>query len=396
MTKEESFRRPRRLVAFLVLVIVVMAAGLGGALADRYLGASVLGSYLPAGANSSSSEKVKVVSEDSVVIDVVKKLSPSVVTVSVVEPPQVGMMQINPMDPFGFFGGQQVVPNSNSQPSQPQNIGTGFVIAPDGLIVTNKHVVSQTGVSYQVITSDDKKYQVTKIYRDPANDIAILKIDATGLTPVTMGDSSNLQVGQMVVAIGTALGQFRNTVTSGVISGLGRGIQAGDPYQGYVERLDNVIQTDAAINPGNSGGPLANSSGQVIGIDVAVAQNGQNIGFAIPINVVKESINNFNQTGQFTRPFLGVRYTVIDLNTALLNNVPQGAYVQDVVNGSPAEKAGIQAGDIITKIDGTRVNSGNGELSKIIASKKVGQEVTIDLWRNGKAMTVKATMAQAQ
>jgi len=184
--------------------------------------------------------------------------------------------------------------------------------------------VSDTGGKYQVITANDKKYDVQKIYRDPLNDIAIIKIDTNqnlgnSITQVSLGDSSHLQVGQFVVAIGTALGEFRNSVTTGVISGIGRQIQAGDQFQGYVEQLDNVIQTSAPINPGNSGGPLVDSSGNVIGINTAVAQNGQNIGFALPINVVKDSMNNFNQTGQFNRPYLGVQYKLITRDVALMN-----------------------------------------------------------------------------
>ena len=156
------------------------------------------------------------------------------------------------------------------------------------------------------------------------------------MTPIELGDSSKIKVGQLAIAIGTALGEFRHTVTTGVISGLGRGIS---------KTLDNVIQTDAAINLGNSGGPLLNSAGQVIGVNTAVSQQGQNIGFAIPINVIKDAIDNFNKTGQFSRPFMGVRYRQIDQKTALLNDIPsREPYVEEIVEGSPAEKAGIVAG----------------------------------------------------
>ncbi|HSX40650.1 MAG TPA: trypsin-like peptidase domain-containing protein, partial [Candidatus Saccharimonadales bacterium] len=249
-------------------------------------------------------------------------------------------------------------------------------------------------------TSDEKTYTVQKIYRDPLNDIAILKIDPAEnagktLQPVAMGDSSHLQVGQFVIAIGTALGEFRNTVTTGVISGLGRGITAGDEFAGFAERLDNVIQTDAAINPGNSGGPLLNSSAQVIGINTAVAQSGQNIGFALPINVVKDSLDNFNQNGQFNRPYLGVAYKMLDRDTAIANDVVAGAYVQSVVKGSPAEKAGLRQGDIITKADGKSLQDGKTELASIIGGKKVGDSVSLTIWRNGKTTDVTATLTSA-
>jgi len=262
------------------------------------------------------------------------------------------------------------------------------------MIVTNKHVVADTQAKYRVITKDDKTYQVEKIYRDPVNDLAILKINASGLKPVEMGDSSKLKVGQFVIAIGTALGEFRNTVTTGVISGLGRGITAGSPFEGYVERLDNVIQTDAAINPGNSGGPLLNSAGQVIGVNVAVAQSGQNIGFAIPINVIKESLENFNKTGKFLRPYLGIRYKMISRDLALLNEVPEGAYVQEVVEDSPAQKAGVKDGDIITKIDNEKVLEKDGGLAKIIAGKKVGDKVELTIWREGKETKISVTLGE--
>ena len=178
------------------------------------------------------------------------------------------------------------------------------------------------------------------------------------------------QVGQFVVAIGTALGEFRNSVTTGVVSGIGRQIQAGDQFQGYVEQLDNVIQTSAPINPGNSGGPLVDSSGNVIGINTAVAQNGQNIGFALPINVVKDSMNNFNQTGQFNRPYLGVQYKLITRDVALMNDVPAGAYVEAVVSGSPAEKSGVQQGDILVKIDGNAIGDTTTSLAALIAKRR--------------------------
>lgn len=393
MTKNASVRK---FAVGLALGVVILIAGLGGAVSERIFGYRILDRFLPAisrDTSSGQSETIKIVNEESVAIDVFKKVSPSVVTVAIQQPP-AQRSTCDPFDPFCFFG----QPSINQQtPSQPQNIGTGFIVTRDGMIVTNKHVVSETDAKYQVITSGDKRYPVTKVYRDPANDIAIIKIDASGLTPVEMGDSSKLIVGQTVFAIGTPLGEFRNTITNGIISGLGRGIQAGDPYAGYVENLDNVIQTDAAINPGNSGGPLVNSAGQVIGINVAVAQGGQNIGFAIPINVVKESLNNFNKTGQFIRPFLGVRYRMVDQRTSILSEVPQGAYVDEVVNSSPAEKAGLKSGDIITKINGKSLAGGSTDsLSKIISSSRVGDTLNLEVWRNGSNVELKAVLAEAQ
>ena len=210
-----------------------------------------------------------------------------------------------------------------------------------------------------------------------------------------MGTSENLKVGQFVIAIGTALGEFRSTVTTGIISGIGRGITAGSAFQGYVERLDNVIQTDAAINPGNSGGPLLNSAGQVIGVNVAVAAGAENIGFAIPIDVVKTAIDNFKQTGNFaSKPFLGIEYSMITEEAAILNSVPQGAYVANVITGSPAEKAGIVAGDIVTKLDGEELKNAEGGLAEVISKKKAGQSVEIEIWRDGETLKISAILSE--
>ncbi|HEV2339341.1 MAG TPA: trypsin-like peptidase domain-containing protein [Patescibacteria group bacterium] len=340
-------------------------------------------------------EQVKVVTEESVTVDTVKKVGPSVVTVVENLPPQQQQQIPFDLGPFGFFQ----TPPGGGQSQQPQAIGSGFIVNSNGLIVTSKHVVADTSGTYQVITANNKKYDVKQISRDPSNDIAFLKIDPsqnTGnpLPSVILGDSSHLQVGQFVIAIGTALGEFRNTVTTGVVSGLGRSITAGDQFQQTTEQLSNVIQTSAAINPGNSGGPLLNSSGQVIGVNTAVEQNGQNIGFALPVNLIKTSLQTFNQTG-FARPYLGVSYSPISQAVALLNNVPEGVYVQNVVSGSPADKAGIQGGDIILSIDGSRVADQSDSLETVIAKKKIGQSIKITLWRNNKTMDVSAMLGNA-
>lgn len=346
--------------------------------------------------NPQNGEKLKIVNEESVITKVVEDVSPSVVTVSVVRSRQIGkIFDINPLDPFDVFRQKQ----SPSQQPAVQDIGSAFIVSSEGLIVTNKHVVSDTDVKYRVIAADDKEYNVEKIYRDPSNDLAIIKINppagGSELHPVEMGDSDKVKVGQMAIAIGTALGEFRNTVTTGVISGLGRGITAGGPFEDNAERLDNVIQTDAAINPGNSGGPLLNSSGQVIGVNVAISSEGQNIGFALPINVVKNVLSEFNKSGgKFERPYLGVRYRMITKDLAIQYEVPEGAYVQEVIEKSPADEAGIQAEDVIIKIDGVKVTEGNGGLAKIIAGKKINDKVSVEIWRDGDTKTVQITVGQ--
>ncbi len=360
--------------------------GLNWGFIDKYLSFK-LPQLTPQPITIPGGEKVRVVTEESVVIDVVDKVSPAVVTVGITQTRRIGdILELNPFDPFRPFRRRQ----GRSQQIE-QDIGSGFVVGSDGLIVTNKHVVSESDATYRAITKDDKTYEVKKIYRDPSNDLAILKIDANGLPTVEMGDSDKIKVGQLAIAIGTALGEFRHTVTTGVISGVGRGIEAGSPFEGYAERLDNVIQTEAAINPGNSGGPLLNSSGQVVGVNIAVSAEGQNIGFALPINVVKEALANFNATGQFNRPFLGVRHQMIPRQTAILNEIPEGAYIAEVVEGSPADTAGLQAEDIITKFDGQKLSDEN-DLARAISKKKVGDTVTLTVWREEKESEIKVTL----
>jgi S1-C subfamily serine protease len=175
---------------------------------------------------------------------------------------------------------------------------------------------------------------------------------------------------------------------------LGRGITAGSIYEGYVERLDNVIQTDAAINPGNSGGPLINSVGQVIGVNVAVAGQAENIGFAIPINIVKDSLQTFEETGEFQRAFLGVEYQMISERSALLNEVPQGAYIRNVVSDSAAAQAGLEEGDIITRLDGKRIAEGESDIAEIVNQKRVGDTIEIEYWRGGEERSASAELGE--
>lgn len=360
--------------------VFAVAVFIGGALTDRVAPLSFLDTLIrrePTEVSERLSQRV--ITEESVVVDVAERVSPAVVTVSITQERST----IDPffLDPFGFFRFQQ----EGKTETVEQDIGTGFVVSSDGIIATNKHVVAGNGGSkYKVIMNDDTEYEVKQIWRDPLNDLAILKVEARGLPIVEMGDSDELKVGNFVIAIGTALGEFRHTVTTGVISGLGRGIETGGVMGGYVERLDNVIQTDAAINPGNSGGPLLNSSGQVIGVNVAISSGAQNIGFAIPINVIKESLDTFNSTGQFNRAFLGVRYRMINAETAILNAVPAGAYLVEVIEGGSAGEAGLKPGDIIVKFDGESVVEVEGGLAKMIFSKSVGDSVDLEVWREGK------------
>lgn len=370
------------------LVIFIAVGVVAGLVTYRLAALGKLPWKLTATGQNTSPQTVQtqvVVQEENAIIDSVSKASPSVVAIGVNQ---------SMIDPFT----SQTTPGQQGS----NTIGTGFIVSADkGIIVTNRHVVADTSMKYTVVTKDGKKLDVQKIYRDPNLDLALVQVASTnGLQPLQIGDSSKLKSGQTVIAIGNALGRFDNTVTTGVVSGLGRSVSAGDPYSNDSEELDNLIQTDAAINPGNSGGPLLNSSGQVIGVDVATTEGAQNIGFAIPINSVKTIVDQFVTNGFVSRPFLGVRYSFVSKDVALLNNVPQGAYIEEVVSGSPAEKAGIQAGDIITKIDGQTVDS-DTKISDTIGAKKVGNTVTLEIWsesqgaNSGQTTTATVTLVEA-
>lgn len=369
--------------------VFVFSVLVGGALFDRAYDFKFLDVLLKReNGTSSINLEQRVLTEESIVVDVAERVSPSVVTVSI-ERPRRSVLEFDP------FGGLQ----RRVQGGEPQDIGSGFIVSSEGLIVTNKHVVDTPGATYTVITNDEQEYEVKEISLDPSNDIAIIKIDpSTGsgqvLRPVELGDTEGLRVGQFVIAIGTALGEFRHTVTTGVVSGLGRGITAGSPFQGFVERLDNVIQTDAAINPGNSGGPLLNSAGQVIGVNAAIASGAENIGFAIPIEIVKRGLTEFEENGRFAaKPFLGIQYQMLTREAALLNEVPRGAYIMEVVGDSPAAAANIQPDDIITKIDDVDLNE-DRDLASVIEERKVGDTVSLEIFRDGESLTLSVTLSE--
>lgn len=303
----------------------------------------------------------QVVNEESTVIDAVDKTSPAVVSIVV--------KTVN----FDFFSG----PTTSDQ-----GIGTGFIVDRNGLIVTNSHVVDDPSGEYTVVTKDGKTYEVNRINLDEPSDLAIIEISARNLPTVEFADSDNLKVGQMAIAIGNALGRFQNTVTVGVISGISRQLQATGGLGG-VKTYENVIQTDAALNPGNSGGPLVNSAGQVIGINVATSIGADNISFAIPVNTLIPILDGFLKEGRIVRPYLGVTYTMITPEIAEIRGMPVGAFISRVTPGSPAVKAGLLRGDIITKINETSLD-GENSLSQVIAGMKVGDKLKLYVDREGK------------
>jgi len=277
--------------------------------------------------------------------------------------------------------------------------GTGFIVSPDGLIVTNKHVIVDKEAEYTVLTNEGKKYSAEIIAEDPAQDIAILKINADNLKSAKLGNSDSVKLGQTAIAIGNALGEFRNTVSVGVVSGLSRSITASGAD--FVERLDNVIQTDAAINQGNSGGPLLNLKGEVIGMNTAIAQGAQNIGFAIPVNRIKRDIESVKASGEIKVPFLGVRYRLITPDFAESQDLPveKGALIRGsqegpaIVPDSAADKAGLQAEDIITKINGREVSL-DQTLGYLIQQLEIGDTVTITILRDGEEMNLTAELEE--
>lgn len=279
--------------------------------------------------------------------------------------------------------------------------GTGFIVSSDGLVVTNKHVVYDEDAQYTVLTNDGKKYPAPVLARDPVQDIAILDISATGLPTVKLGNSDGLRIGQTVIAIGNALGEFRNTVSVGVVSGLARSVIASGG--GISEQLDELIQTDAAINQGNSGGPLLNLYGEVIGVNTAIVLGAENIGFAIPVNKVKKDISDIQTKGKITYPFLGVRYILVNKSIQEKNNlsVDYGALVirgsepgeVAIMPGSAADIAGIVENDIILEIDGEKITQQN-TLAKIILKHSVGDKIILKVLRKGEKKILETVLGE--
>ncbi len=338
------------------------------------------------------------INEETLTIQAVQKNRSAVVSVVITKELQQYYNATGPNSPFdqffgfpfGFdFGQTQPIPG----PKQKTEVGggTGFIISADGLIITNKHVVSDEQAEYSVVLNDGKRHDAKVVGRDPFNDIAFLKIEAKNLPVVALGDSSKAQVGETVIAIGYSLGEYSNSVTKGIISGLGRSIVAGGG--GQSEKLENVIQTDAAINPGNSGGPLLNLQGEVIGINTAVNNQGQLVGFAIPINTAKTQITSVKEKGKIVRPYLGVRYILLNEDIAKKNNLPvnYGALIVRgqsqtelaVIPGSPADKADLVENDIILEANGVKINSSHS-LSEEITKYQPGDKLNLKVLHDGR------------
>ena len=374
-----------RLLSILIAAFLVRCGG-------GWLGARTY-NHNPSGATTTAVKQQYVSNESSLISSIAKNVGAGVVSVDVTS-------QVSTPDFFGF-----------NVPSSQESAGTGFIISSDGTIITNRHVVPAVTSSVSVTLADGTRYNNVQILGrtslSSSLDVAFLKIsnlNGKKLSPLTLGDSSKVQVGDRVVAIGNALGQFQNTVTSGIISGFGRDVTAGDQTGASSENLTDLFQTDAAINEGNSGGPLVNINGEVIGINTAIAGDAQNIGFAIPINDVKGLISSVLGEGKLEQPYLGIHYVSLtdDLAYQYNLNVKRGAYIvpvasgeePSIVPGSPAEKAGLKEKDIITKINNIMIDD-KTSLTATLSRFKVGDKVNLTVVRGSKTITLLATLAPA-
>ena len=394
---------------FFKFTVVALVAGLGGGCVSFLFFPYFQTTFFPGVVPTVTPVEQHILdSEEGGVVKLIDKANPAVVSI-VIEKDVKSLSSRNTffnnifdLLPPGFNDSGTSQPDTNSNNSsnakgQLQQIGggSGFIVSSDGLVVTNKHVVDDEDAVYTVVLSDGKKYSATVIAKDLTMDVALLKIESKDLPTLELGNSDNLKIGQTVLAIGYALAEYGNTVTKGVISGIGRRVEAGDG-RGSTEVLEQAIQTDAAINPGNSGGPLLDLSGKVIGINTAVSQEGQSLGFAIPINSLKKTIEGVKKDGRIVRPWLGIRYIPITPRLAQVNNLPvtYGALVKSggldelaVIPGSPADKAGILENDILLEINEQKLED-KDSLAQVVGKYSIGDTIKIKVMSKGKEKTV--------
>ncbi|MCH7883177.1 trypsin-like peptidase domain-containing protein [Patescibacteria group bacterium] len=353
-----------------------------------------------------------ILTSEELVINIVAETLPAVVSVIATKDiPVIEQFFINPFEDDDVFGGlippeliqEFRVPQFRQKGTEKRQIssGTGFFISEDGFLVTNRHVVGDKKAEYAILMNDGRRLAAEVLARDPIQDIAILKVKGEGFSYIRLGDSNRIRVGQSVVAIGNVLGEFQNTVSIGVVSGLRRTVIASGAFSGP-EILQEVIQTDAAINPGNSGGPLLDLMGRAIGINTAVARGAENVGFALPINIIKKAIKDVREFGEIRYAFLGIRYLMItpeikeqkDLSVdygALLIKGKNGEAA--VVNGSPAMEVGLREGDIILEFAGSRITK-ESTLAKLITRRRVGDNIELKVLRGSEELVVEVTLSE--
>ncbi len=351
-------------------------------------------------------EKTVIITQEDMVMSVVKNVSSAVV--SVVATKDVPIMEEYFTSPFqnlprGFFPDIKI-PQYRQKGTEKKRVssGSGFFVSKDGLILTNKHVVADSKAEYSVIMNDGRKLAAKVLVRDPFQDIAILKVEGKNFNFIPLGDSKNIKVGQSAIAIGNSLGEFQNTVSVGIISGLKRRVLVSGNAVTAAEELQELIQTDASINPGNSGGPLLNLNGKVIGINTAMAELAENIGFALPINIAKRDIKDIQEFGAVKYPFIGIRYQAVNAEIKakkklsvdyglLLVKGPKGEPV--VAKDSPAEKAGLKEGDVILEVNGIKMNDANS-LMALLNKLRIGDKIKMKIFRNDKEMQLTVTLEE--
>lgn len=344
--------------------------------------------------------------EKSPIVKTIKKVMPAVVSIAITKSLEEIEKEI-PEELWHFLPFEKhhlEIPEEMIDPRGRVKVGggSGFIVDPSGIILTNKHVISDPKAEYTIITTDDKKFKAEVLARDPIDDVAILKIDAENLPTVELGDSSQVELGETVLAIGNALGIFKNTVSAGIISGLARSIRAATEPKMPIQELRGLIQTDAAINPGNSGGPLVDINGKAIGINAAIVFGAQNLGFAIPINYATRDLEDLKKHGRIRRPLLGIRYITIDENLKEKMKLPvdHGALITGqkplapaIVPKSPADKAGLKEKDIIIAYNGIELTKDH-TLQDVLEEKEVGEVLELTILRNGKKILKKVPLSE--
>ncbi len=341
----------------------------------------------------------------SPIVSIAKKVCPAVVSVIVSK----DLPKVEDFYSFPYGGKEYIMPMVQKDGKglvEKTQIGggSGFVISRDGYVLTSNHVVADITADYTVIIDPTHKYPAKVLSRNPINDIAILKIEGRNFSHIDLADSDRIEMGEDVLAIGNALGEFTDTLSTGIVSGLSRYITAFGGMDHQMQNLRGLIQTDAAINPGNSGGPLVNMRGHVIGINTAMIMGAQNIGFAIPINYAKKDLSEVKKYGKIVVPFLGVKYVIISKEMAKANKltVEDGALVvrealgeHPVIKGSAAERAGIKEFDIILECNTEKITTQN-TLAQILQKCKIGQETHFKVLRDGQQIILSATLSEKE